>query len=203
MFATVLPTRLALALVAPLALVAATASAAHAPSAASSFVAAPPGIGVTSTSVALPSVAVPVGPIVQSGRIGGAFGPTLQELLEGEVVVETQAEMKLVWRVLFGTPYDPTLFDFANDAVVLMGGGAMVLGSFDISAVERVDAEWSSFGFGPGTEVDAFLAVTATTVFPGILPINPPPPTWRVSAVRVAKSDLDDVVFHRTSIFAP
>ena len=93
-------------------------------------------------------------------------------------------------------------------AIALFGVGSLLcglaqdVGSFGISAVERVDAEYAGFT-SPGTEVDPFLAVTSTQFFPGQPPPFPPPPYFAVSAVRVPLTEFDDVVFHRTVVAAP
>lgn len=170
---------------------------------ASSFASAPAGVPVASSVVELPPVN-PRRPLATSVAVpaSGPFAPSLSELLQGETVITTDAQMQAVWKQLFDVPYDAGLFDFGADFVVLMGNGKMQLGSFSISSVERVDAEYDSLLFF-GNEIDPFVAVTATTVLPGILPIELPPPTWRVSAVRVPLASLDDVVFHRTVLAAP
>ena len=81
----------------------------------------------------------------------------------------------------------------------LDGGGAAWYDSFGISNVEQVDATYPGFGFGGpgGTEIDRFLSVTSFEFVPGIMPSEPPPGKYRVSAVRIRKDLLDDVVFHR------
>lgn len=172
----------------------------------SSFLGAPAGVAVAFTEVALPVVdktppAVPPKPVAAKS----AFAPKFDDLVNGNTVITTEKQMKEVWRALFKTPYDATLFDFQNDFVVMMGGGAMSLGGFGISSVESVDAQWSDAGgfggFGGGSfAVEPFLAVTSTLFLPGVMPIDPPSPTWRVSAVRVSKSAFADVVFHRSVI---
>lgn len=163
------------------------------------FQGAGPGVAVTATSVPLPEV-MPQRTGFATSASNGAFTPSLQELLNGEVVIETDAQMKTVWNRLFAVPYDASLFDFTSDFVILMGGGKMSIGSFSISSVERVTAEYNSFFF---QETEDFLAATATTFLPGIAPHPLPPATFRVSAVRVSKDELDDAVFHRTLIAAP
>lgn len=163
---------------------------------ASIFLAAGPGIQVPFTPVPLPPLKA--GAILPT--LPNAFAPTQQQLLSGNTIITTAAQMKAIWGRLFKGPYDPSLFDFSTDFVVLMGAGPMSLGSFDISAVESVDASYNgSFGFG-GTDSDRFLTVIGTTFTPGIEPQDPPPPTYRVSAVRIPKTEFDDIVFHRNFV---
>lgn len=178
--------------------------AAAAPVVVSSFLQAPAGVPLSFTAVALPPVRLSSNFPALGRRINGPLSPTFSEVLSGDLVIETDAQMRLVWDAVLLGPYDPTLFDFQNNFVVWMGGGAMQLGAFDISAVERVDALWSNpLGFGGATDQDAFLAATGLTFLPGAFPQYPPPPTWRVSAVQVSRTELDDVVFHRTVVAAP
>lgn len=165
----------------------------------SGFLGAPAGTLVTATPVTLPAVGA--GPSVFFSSLKSPFMPTFEELTTGETVITNDRQMRAVWRQLFQVPYDASLFDFQQDFVILMGGGQLTTGSFAISSVERVDAEWQTFF--QFTAVNPFLAVTGTTTLPGILPPDPPPPTWRVSAVRVPRTELDDVVFNRDVIALP
>jgi len=110
--------------------------------------------------------------------------------------------MRHVWRTVFGTAYDATQFNFHNSFVVWIGGGALPFDGFDISAVERVDANYAGMFPTTGTDVDPFLAVTATTFIPGNPPVGQPP-FYAVSAVKVPRTFFDDVVFHRTIFGAP
>jgi len=152
--------------------------AAAAPVVVSSFLQAPAGVAVPFKAVALPPVRLNGNRPAPAQRISGPLSPTYNDGLSGNLVIETDAQMKLVWEAVLLGPYDPTLFDFQNNFVVWMGGGALQLGSFDISAVERVDALWNNpLGFGGSTEQDAFLAVTGLTFLPGAFPQFPPPPT--------------------------
>jgi hypothetical protein len=178
---------------------------AAAPFLAASFASAPSGVALPFDVVNLPPVKVSALRPLPTTPVGGPLGPTVEQLLNGNRIVTSDAQMQAIWSATLTGPYDPALFDFSTSFVVWMGGGAMQLGSHGISAVERADAEWSdpmSFG-GPGTQPDPFLAVTSTTFFPGAFPQDPPPPTYRVSAVRVANEHLDDAVFHRAYVFAP
>lgn len=171
----------------------------------SSFLGAGPGTAVPFEPVALPqAVASPHVPAsAGSGLLLGlsfksAFTPSLEQLLQGETVITTDKQMREVWRLLFAEPYDPGLFDFEDSFVVLMGGGQIANGSFDIGAVERVQAEYSEpAGLGGDTATEIFLSVTATTFLSGVSPEDPPPPSWRLSAVRIPRDALDDVVFRR------
>lgn len=189
-----------------LALVAGTALGATAVKLASAFVGAPAGIPVHFSWVNLPPVALTPGvrpPHVPAANIG-AFTPSMDQLLNGGTVIKTEEEMKYVWSRLFAVPYDPSQFDFTNTFVVFMGGGAMSMGSFGIGTVEIVNAQYPSFGFGwpgAGTDTDPFLSVTSTTFFPGIMPAEPPPPQFLISAVRIDRALLDDVVFHKNYVY--
>lgn len=162
----------------------------------SSFLSAPAGVPLPSRAVSLPGVT----PRFYVDR--GPWAPTARELLDGETVITTNARMRDAWRLLFEEPYDPSRFDFSQDFVVLMGGGRLQGGSFGISSVEQVDADWASFFLG-GMTSDRFVAVTSTKVLPGILPYPPPPFVWQVSAVTISRQYLNDVVFHREVIAAP
>jgi len=187
-----------------LALLAGVGTAAAVASRIGSFLSAPAGVPVSTTAVALPAVKWAPNQPLPPRKIGGLFGPTVEELLTQNFIFTEELEMKRVWAALFTAPYDASQFDFQNDAVIWMGGNSMQLGSFDISQVERVDANYASLNFPlPGSDVNPFLAVTALRVFPGAFPQDPPPDTYRVSAVRIAKTDLDDAVFHVSNVFLP
>jgi hypothetical protein len=84
---------------------------------------------------------------------------------------------------------------------VFMGGGQIANGSFDISAVEQVEATYASPGGSEGeTATEVFLSVTATTFLSGVQPKVPPSAAWHVSAVRVSRELLDDLVFRRNIV---
>ena len=172
----------------------------------SSFLGAPAGTPLPFARVVLPPLAAPPasgGPgTVALAKRDCPSAPTAPELLSGETVITTAAEMKSVWSLLFAVPYDPSLFDFQSDFVVLMGSGFLQPGaSFDISAVEGVQASYANFGgLGGDTAPEDFLSVTSTTFLPGVQPADPPPGGSHVSAVRISKLVLDDVVFHRALI---
>jgi hypothetical protein len=170
----------------------------------SSFLGAPAGMDEAFSPVALPPLRASF-----SARLAGTaalpgspFEPSLQALLAGETVITSAAQMRAVWARLFDAPYDPALFDFGTDFVVWMGGGVLPPGAtFDVSSVESCAGNYSNAGgLGGPTEDDPFLCVTATTFLPGVLPAEPPPASYLVSAVRVSRTLLDDVVFHRTTI---
>lgn len=167
------------------------------------FLGAGPGTALPFESVTLPqTTGAPhpdAGPgLLQMLSVKSAFSPTLHELLEGQTVITTDAQMREVWRRLFVQPYDAAQFDFESSFVVLMGGGSIANGSFDITAVERVDAEYAEpAGPGGGEGDESFLSVTATTFLSGVQPVDPPPAQWRLSAVKIPRELLDDVVFRR------
>lgn len=169
-----------------------------------SFQLAPAGTAIPHTVLALPPVMwvpgqqIPAGVYLQNG-----FTPGVERLTTGEVVITNERAMRYVWRILFAAPYDASLFDFHNSFVVLMGGGTLDIGSFSITAVEEVAAEYQGTFLNPGHDVDRFLAVTATTFFPGNPPQFTPPPYYALAAVRIPKSFQDDVVFHRNVFAAP
>jgi hypothetical protein len=167
----------------------------------SSFLGAGPGVAVPFEPVALPQdvLAPHGGPgLLHALSLKSAFTPSLEQLLQGQTVISSDKQMREVWHKLFAQPYDAGLFDFESSFVVLMGGGQIVNGSFEISDVERVEAEYSWWG-GPGgdTTSESFLSVTATTFLSGVPPESPPPPTWRLSAVKIPREELDDVVYRR------
>ena len=168
------------------------------------FLGAGPGAAVPFEAVALPQVP---GTLLPSAGAAGtlqilplksAFSPTLHQLLEGETVITTEKQMREVWHKLFAETYDASQFDFDESFVVLMGGGSLANGSFDISAVEQVQADFSEPGGpGGGTATESFLSLTATTFLPGVQPVDPPSATWRLSAVKIPRELPDDVVFRR------
>ena len=166
------------------------------------FLGASEGVAVPFETVALP-VPAPDGndlPRQVRASAASAFAPRLEQLLEGEIVIETERQMREVWARLFDVPYDASLFDFGETFVVLMGGGTLAFGSFDIAAVEQVDATYATPGGFGDRETETFLSVTATTFLPGVMPQDPPPPQWHVSAVNVARELLDDIVFRRNVV---
>ena len=186
-----------------------------------SFQGAPPGAAVPFVPVALPTTALPAEDfaLLASGAGPGGPGgpggtlsfpvfrsspwtPPLSELLTGALVIETRQRMRDVWERLFDEPYDTGAVDFDTEFVVWMADGPLVLDSFQITSVEVVDASWEEPP-GLGTVVDPFLAVTGTKVVAPIPPDPQDPAFYRVSAVRVPRSAMDDVVFHRAELFAP
>jgi hypothetical protein len=176
----------------------------------SSFLGAPAGEPVAFQALALPPVAASLPPSAVTATsataqarlpAGDVFAPSLTALLTGNTVIRTEPQMRAVWKQLFDVPYDASLFDFDSSFVVLMGGGVIGYGSFEISAVEQVTASWTDPGGSDGAGASApFLAVTSTTFLSGVPPVDPPSPVPVVSAVRIAK-DLDaDTLFHRAVI---
>ena len=169
------------------------------------FLGAPAGSAVPFDFVALPEpIHVPqltdLAPF-QALPIVSPFTPTLHQLLEGETIVTTDRQMRAVWERLFSAPYDASQFDFGTSFVVFMGGGPIANGSFEISAVEQVEASYANPGGVGGDPVgELFLSVTATTFLSGVQPKDPPSPTWRVSAVKISRDLLDHVVFRRNIV---
>jgi len=184
----------------------------------SSFLGAPAGVPLSFTTVALPPVSVPVvtSSAVTSHPVPGVVGgvpfvpapcpapwaPSLEQLLNGNTLITSDARMRDVWQRLFAEPYDPAAFDFDASFVVLMGGGPMDLGTFEITAAEDVAASYTD-PMGTPPLVDRFLCVTATTFLPGVPPKNQDDPTYRLSAIELPRALLDDVVFHRALFAAP
>lgn len=162
-----------------------------------SFLSAPAGVSIPSAPLTLP----PVTGSPSIGGVPGPFGPSFSQLVNEQTVITTEAQWQSVWRRLFGTQRPFQKVNFNQEAIVLMGGGLMTIESFSISSVERVDASWNSF-FG-GSVTDPFLAVTSTTLIPGVAPPMFPPPTYRVAAVRIPRAELSEVVFHREVIPLP
>ena len=82
-----------------------------------------------------------------------------------------------------------------------MGGGSFANGSFDISAVEQVQASYANPG-GPDGDpaTERFLSVTSTKFLSGVQPEDPPPATWHVAAVKIGREFFDDVVFRRNVV---
>lgn len=165
----------------------------------SSFLSAPSGVLIQTQQINLPSVAPPLFPGLPTTK--NPFTPTFNELTSGNTVIENERQWRAVWKTLFDAPYAPSLIDFSQDYVILMGGGLLDIASFSVTGVEEVDASWFSLFF-PG-QTDRFIAATGTTTLPGVFPPDPPPLTFRVSAVSVPRAFLDDVVFHRSIIALP
>lgn len=195
------------ALVVALSMATATAAIAATLSAAF-FLGAPAGSCVPFEVVALPPP-IPAPPLsnlpplppYRPFTLHGPFTPPLHQLLEGDTLITTEKQMREVWGRLFSAPYAAAQFDFRSSFVVLMGGGSIANGTFDISAVEQIEASYANPGGlnGP-TATEAFLSVTATTFLSGVQPQEPPPPTWRVAAVKISRALLDDVVFRRNVV---
>lgn len=195
------PNRLAVTLSVPALAVAATAAAW---ASSSFFLGAPAGVDVPVTHVPLPPVVWQPGQVIPPAVANtNGFVPGVVDLLDGEIVIRNERSMRFVWSRLFGVPYDASLFDFQSSFVVLVGGGAMDQSWFDISAVESVDATYAGGFPGSGTDVERFLSVTATTTFPGQPNPFPPPPSYRIDAVKVPLAAFDDVVFHRRVVALP
>ena len=130
-----------------------------------------------------------------------AFAPTFDDLVSGETVITSEAQMKHVWRRLFAEHFDPSLVDFERDFVVLMGGGFLhPMIDFRISSVELFEVTFENELLE--TYVNSSLAIAGTTYLPG-----PPPPKMdpipRVSAVTVSRQYLGNTIFSRLVIAFP
>ncbi|MCP3906292.1 MAG: hypothetical protein GY715_21935 [Planctomycetes bacterium] len=131
------------------------------------------------------------------------FAPTFGELVTGETIITSSAQMRAVWSRLFDTPYPSASFDFNTSYVVLMGGGLMhPWFGFEIAAVDEFEATFADGGPFPTNYLEYPLAVVAVTTFPGV---KPPPmdPVHKVSAVRIPKTFLRDVIFNRQDSALP
>jgi hypothetical protein len=156
--------------------------------------------------IALPKVVV--GPLNNPASLSSiAFVPTFDDLTGGETVIRNEAQWRQVWRRLFnGTPFDPSLVEFETHFVVLMGGGLMDSGiSFNITSVEQFDATFSSPDWFFGDSIVPKLAISSTTVLPGVQqdPETAPPPFYHLSAVKIPVEFRADVNFHRGIIALP
>lgn len=167
-----------------------------------SFQSAPAGVSVPFTPLQLPPVQWQPGQTIPPviANLNG-FTPGVNDFLNGEHVITTERQMRYVWGRVFGTPYNASV-NFHDSFVIWVGGGALDYGSFDISAVEQVSANYAGSFPTTGSDVDPFLAVTATHFIPGNPPVGQPS-FYAVSAVKVPRTFLDDVVFHRTFFAAP
>jgi hypothetical protein len=127
--------------------------------------------------------------------------PNFDQLVNSGTVIRDEEHMCAVRNALF--PNDKSLprIDFDANFLILVGGGLLKHESFSITSVERVDASWDSFFFGP--EIDPFLAVTTTKLIPGVPPPPMTPSRYALSAVLVPRIYLDDVVFHGEVIPLP
>jgi hypothetical protein len=167
--------------------------------------------GTTGTPIPFDPIPLPevvVGPLNDPAPLSSiAFVPTFDHLTGSETVIRTEAEWRQVWRRLFnGTPYDPSLVDFQTHFVVLMGGGLMSpVISFSITSVEQFEATFSSPDWFFGDSIVPKLAISSTTVFPGVKP-DPDvvgPPFHHLSAVKIPIEFEADVNFHRGIIALP
>ena len=164
----------------------------------SSFLGAPAGVPIQVQPISLPTVTPALSPSLSPKS---PFAPSFNDLVTGNTVIENPRQWRAVWKTLFDAPFTPGIVDFTQDYVVMMGGGLLDIASFNLTSVEEVDADWTSLFFG--SQPDRFIAVTGTTTLPGVFPPDPPPLTYRVSAVRVPRAFIDDVVFHRNVIALP
>lgn len=162
----------------------------------SSFLSATAGVSIPATPYPLPPV---------TGKAGGPWScgaqPEFEQLVNGGTVIRNSEQFCAAYLTLFPNQQPTVKIDFDKEFLVIAGGGLLQLESFNISSVERVEASWSSF-FG-GAATDSFLAVTTTTLIPGVPPPPMTPSTYGISAVRIPRSYLDDVVFHREIIPLP
>ena len=148
-----------------------------------------------SPAIAIPYDSLELPPVVEGAAnnpaslIAVGFVPTFEELTNGETIIDSEKEWKQVWRRLFGgTPYNTVGVSFNTHFVVLMGAGLTSSSvSFGISSVEQFEATFKSPDWFFGDSVVPKLAITSTTVFPGVQqdPEVKPPPYYHLSAVAI------------------
>ena len=83
----------------------------------SMFLGATEGMAVPIEVLSLPPLADPGGPtgeVLDRDRFPkcAAFAPSNEQLLGGNTIITSEAQMRLIWSHLFAEPYDPDLFDF-------------------------------------------------------------------------------------------
>lgn len=166
------------------------------------FMGASPGEPVAFELVTLP-------PVVESSFndhpavVCSPFTPTFDELLHGETIITSEAQMKHVWRRLFDAPYDPSLFDFDNTFVVLAGGGLMhPFFGFDIQAVETFTASFEAVINVDSPMEEPGLAVLIVTTIPGAKPPKKDP-VWKLAAVKVDIEHFGQLVANRQDLPLP
>ncbi len=164
------------------------------------FLGASQGVPVAFDPVLLPPVAAPR-PFALQAAPRGPCVPAFVDLVNGETVITDAVRMKHVWRLLFKTPLNPTLFDFDTSFVVLMGGGLLHPDfGFDITSVDQFEATFTSGGRFAENYLESALAVVGTTFLPGPPP-KPADDVYKVAAVIIPNQFLDDIVFNR-QVFA-
>jgi hypothetical protein len=174
----------------------------------SMFQGASEGVPVFVEVVPLPPLADPTGsegdlPLLPRSPKCDVFAPTTADLLGGNVLITSEAQMRLVWGRLFAEPYDEDLFDFDETFVVFMGSGLLLHGeSFGISRAESFDGIFTGpdpkF---PETYLEPSLAVISETFVPGVPPPPDHQPEYLVSAVKIDRIHLQNVIFHRSFFY--
>lgn len=170
----------------------------------SSYQGSSPGTPVAYTPIALPPVQIgPFNDPPPAPGSAGAFSPALEDLATGQTIITTEDQMRYAWRRLFTAPYPAGAFDFEVEFVVLMGGGLLPPDfGFEITAVE---VSQPTFTDSRGTfYLSDLLAVTASTIQPGVPPKKELDPVWMVAAVSIDRDLLTDgAVFGRVDLPLP
>lgn len=163
------------------------------------FQGATEGIAVDFEVVPLPLVAGSPGAAFHAQESGRPFIPSFAQLVSGEIVITSNAEMRHVWHRLFHEPYDPSQFDFDSSFVAMMGNGLQhPYFGFEITDVEQFTATFQS----GDTYLEYPLAIVGTETLPGP---KPPPmdPVYKLSAVKIANDLLGDIIFSRQVLALP
>lgn len=163
------------------------------------FQGATAGIPVNFEIVPLPPVAgTPAGESLTQTS-DRPFVPGFVQLVSGEIVITSNAEMEYVWHRLFRAPFDPSQFDFDSSFVVMMGNGLQhPFFGFEITDVEQFIATFQR----EDTYLEEALAIVGTEILAGP---EPPPmdPVYKLSAVKIANDLLGDIIFSRQVLALP
>lgn len=163
------------------------------------FQGATEGIPVGFDVVLLPQVAATQFAASLTQTSAGPFVPSFAQLVSGETVINSNAEMEFVWHLLFREPYDPSLFDFDSSFVVMMGNGLQHPDfGFEITSVEQFTATFQS----DATYLEHPLAIVGTDILPGAKPPSMDP-VYKLSAVKIANDFMGDVIFSRQVLALP
>ena len=163
------------------------------------FQGATEGIPVSFDVVPLPPVTATSVAASLTQTSGGPFVPSFAQLVSGETVITSNAEMEFVWHRLFREPYDPSLFDFDSSFVVMMGNGLQhPYFGFEITNVEQFTATFQS----DATYLEYPLAIVGTEILPGPKP-PPKDPVYKLSAVKIANEFVGDIIFSRQVLALP
>ncbi len=161
------------------------------------FQGATEGIPIDFDVVTLPPVTATPVAMSLTQTSAGPFVPSFAQLVSGETLITSNAEMEYVWHRLFHEPYDPSQFDFDSSFVVMMGNGLQhPYFGFEITNVEQFTATFQS----GDTYLEYPLAIVGREILAGPKP-PPKDPVYKLSAVRIANDFMGDVIFSR-QVFA-